>query len=149
MNKILNLINYSMKRNLKWETLLTVIISIMIISIAFVVIMKLVEYDNSISFEYNKSNYISILEQNSSNLIKNINTNSLNEGDIIYLYKTWSNVLAFTWINNQDYKYINYLWEHINTWSYNWVVYSRFYFLEKKSIEWQIIKCSIKELIKN
>ncbi|MDD5770054.1 MAG: hypothetical protein PHE25_03735 [Candidatus Gracilibacteria bacterium] len=138
-----------MKRNLKGETLLTVIISIMIISIAFVVIMKLVEYDNSISFEYNKSNYISILEQNSSNLIKNINTNSLNEGDIIYLYKTGSNVLAFTGINNQDYKYINYLGEHINTGSYNGVVYSRFYFLEKKSIEGQIIKCSIKELIKN
>lgn len=137
-----------MKISKSWETIVSVIILVVIISVVITSIIWIIEYDSNQSYQYDKINYVSVLEKNTNTLIKKINTSTLTENDIFYLYKTGSQIYTFTWTANQDYKYINYLWEYVNTWSYNWAIYARQCLLQKDAIEWQVIKCSIKELIK-
>lgn len=138
-----------MKKNIKWETILSVVIIIVIISLALISLMKISEYDDNLNFEYDKINYISILEKNTITMIKKIDTSKIKENELIYIKKDTNSFQALTWTINETYKYINYLWENVSTWSYNWVFYTRQCLLEKDAIEWQIIKCSVKELIKN
>lgn len=137
-----------MKKNISWETMISIIFAVIIILIIMFSIIKIVEYDNWLNYEYDKINYISILEKNTSNLIQKIDTSNLVEWDLFFLYKTWNEIQVFSWSENEDYKYINYLWEYTNTWSYNWVIYTRQCLVEKDSSEWQMIKCNIKEMIK-
>ncbi len=137
-----------MKINKKWETIVSIIIVVVIISVAIISLIKIVEYDDKLKFEYDKINYTSILEKNTISLAKWVDTSNFLENEEFYIYKTWSLVSAFTWVENGDYKYINYLWNYVNTWSYKWAIYTRQCLIEKDSTEWQMIKCSIKELIK-
>jgi len=134
--------------NKKGETIVSIIITIVIIGLIMISISKIIEYDNNLNYEYDKINHISILEKNANILAKKINILNFEEWDLFFIYQTWSEIKAYSWIQNMDYKYINYLWEYINTWSYNWAIYTRQCLVEKKSIEWQMIKCSVKELIK-
>lgn len=137
-----------MEKNLKWETIVSVIIVVVIISIIIISISKIIEYDNNLNYEYDKINYISMLEKNSNTLVNKVDTSNFLEKEIFYLFKSWSEIKAYSWTQNMDYKYINYLWEYVNSWSYNWAIYTRQCLVEKDSEEWQMIKCSIKELIR-
>lgn len=137
-----------MKINKKWETIVSIIIVVVIISVVIISLIKIIEYDEKLNFEYSKINYTSVLEKNTISLVKWIDTSSFLENEVFYIYKTWSTIEAFSWVENKDYKYINYLWEYVNTWSYRWAIYTRQCLIEKDSEEWQMVKCSIKELIK-
>lgn len=130
----------------RWETLLSVLFVVMILWVVMISMMKIIEYDKQMSFDYSKTNYISVIEQNTTNLVKSVDTSMFNENEIFYLFKTWSIYKAYSW--STEYKYINYLWENVNSWSYDWVVYSRECLIYDNTYEWQLIKCWIKELIK-
>lgn len=132
----------------KWETIISVVVIVAIISIVLVSLFKIIEYDNELNFQYDKTNYISVLEKNTNSLIKQIDTSLVKEKETFYLHKTESDIVALTGSENIDYKFINYLWEHINTGSYMWAIYSRFCLVEKDAPEWQMIKCSVKEMIR-
>lgn len=137
-----------MQYSQKWETILSIVIVVVIISIILLSLVKIVEYDNELNYQYDKTNYVSILEKNTNALIKQVDTSNLKEKEVFYLYKTGSQILALSWAANENLKYINYLWENVNSWVYIWAVYSRFCLIEKDALEWQMIKCSIKELIR-
>lgn len=137
-----------MKNSNKWETIMSIIIIVTIISIIIISMIKIIEYDNKLNYEIDKSNYIYLLERNSNIIAKKIKSSVFSENEIIYLYKSWSNILAFSWSENMNYKYINYLWEYVSNWNHNWAIYERQCLVEKDFDELKIIKCSIKELIK-
>ncbi len=136
-----------MKKNKLWETLVWVLIISVIIIIIMFSMSKIVEYDSNLDFEYNKINYLELLKSNTSKIISKIDLSNFLENEEIYLYKTWSLINTFSWSANSNYKYINYLWEHVDT-DYAWIVYARVCLISKVSDEWQMIKCSLKELIK-
>lgn len=137
-----------MKHNYKWETLVSLIITVIIISVIIIAMIRIITKDNELNFEYDKINYISLLENNTNKLIKKLDTSSFQENDIFYIYQSWSTIKAFSGTNSEDYKYINYLGEYIQTGSYQGIIYTRQCIIEKASIEWQMIKCWIKELIR-
>lgn len=136
-------------RSNRWETIASVIIVIAIIAIILIAFIKIIEYDNELNFQYDKINYLTLLENNTNKIVQKIDTSLLWEWNIFYLYKTGSEIKIFTWIENQEYKYINYLWEYVNSGSYKWPIYTRQCIIQKDTQEGQMIKCGIKELIKN
>lgn len=137
-----------MKRNKYWETLLWTLIIVAIIAIIMLSIWKLVQYDSWLNFEYNKKNYLDILSKNTNSISKKINLTNYQLNENIYLYKTWNTILALSWNLNSDFKYINYLWEYINSWSYNWVILERNCLIKKDFFDKNILNCEIKEITK-
>ena len=138
-----------MKNNKKAETLVSIIIWIIIISIVAFWTIKMTEFDKEKSLEYDKINEIFLLETNTNNLIKKVKTSDFKEKEIFYLYKTGSQILAFTWISNDYMKYINKNWDLVtNTWTYDWNIYTRLFIVDKDTATTQLIKWWIKELLK-
>lgn len=110
--------------------------------------VKIIEYDNTLTLEYEKLNYTSLLENNTSKMIQKLDTQEFKEWDVFFLYKTGNTIEAFSGIENEEYKYINYLGEYVHSGSYKWLVYVRQCIIQKDTQEWQMIKCWVKELIK-
>ena len=137
-----------MKKNKNWESLISIIIAVFIITIAFTALLKIAQYNKVIDYEYKKINYIDVLENNTFNIIKKINTNNIKEKQVFVIYQTWSQIITLTWSANSNYRYINHLWEYVGSWGYIWEIYSRFCIVDKDSELWQSIKCSIKEMTK-
>ncbi len=138
-----------MKKNISWESLVTIIISVSILGIIFVSLYKILEYNSNIDRNFQAFNYVNVLEQNTSNIISKIDTSFLSEWEIFYLYQTGANIEIKTWESNDMYRYINHKGEWIeNTLQSQSQIYSRFCFIERDTAEWQSIKCSVKELIK-
>lgn len=138
-----------MQKNIRWETIIWLVIIITLISIALLSLFKILEYDKKLDLDYKKINYISILETNTYNIIKKINTTNLKENDIFFLEKSWNEINLLTWSLNENYKYISNEWENVlDLKNFKWPIYSRFCIVEKDSESWQNIKCSIREMIK-
>lgn len=138
-----------MKNNNKAETLISILIWIVIIVIIAFWTMKMIEYDKQKSIDYNKTNEIFMLETNANNLIKKIDTSVFNKNEIFYLYKTGSQILAYSWTNNDYLKYINANWDLVtNTWIYKWNVYTRTFIIWSWTFLYPVINTTIKELIK-
>lgn len=135
-------------KNRKGETLVTIIITIVIISITFLTFSELINWDNKLNYELKKNINISVLESNTQKLVNKINTENLKEKELFYIYQNWENINVLTWSGNENYKYINNKWEKINISTYKNSIYSRSCIVEQDSDIWQNIKCSIKEMIK-
>lgn len=138
-----------MKNEKKAETLVSIIIWVVIISIISFWALKILEYDKNKTWEYDKINEIFILETNTSNLLKKVKTSDFKEKEVFYLYKTGSQILAYSWITNEYMKYINKEWDLItNTWTYDKNIYSRLFIIDKDTATTQLIKWWIKELVR-
>lgn len=136
-----------MVTNQKAENLISIMIIIVIISIAFLSLSRIIEYDNNINADINKSNIISILEKNAISIVTKIDTSWILENEVFYISQSWSEIKTMTW--NTNYQYINSLWENIDITTYIWIAYSRSCILDKGAPYWQNIKCTLKEIIKN
>ncbi len=138
-----------MKNNNRAETLISILIWIVIIVIISFWTIEMIDYDKQKSLDYDKINEIFLLETNSNNLIKKIDTKIFKEKEVFYLYKTGSQILAYSWANNDYMKYVNSNWDLVtNTWSYDWNIYTRIFMVDKDTATTQLIKWWIKELIK-
>lgn len=137
-----------MKKTKKAETLVSILIWVFILSLISIWAIKIMEYDKQKTIEYDKINKIFLLEANSNNLIKKIPTSQFWEKQVFYLYKTWSQILAYSWISNDYIKYIDEDWNTINTWTYKWYIYTRLFIIDKDTSTSQLVKWAIKELIR-
>lgn len=139
-----------MKKTNQAETLVSILIWISIISVISFSAVKMIQYDKEKSIDYNKINNIYILETNANNLLKRVNISNFNEKEIFYLYKTWSQILSYSWTNNEYLKYINENWDLVtNTWTYNWKIYTRTFSIDKKTSKNSIININIDEFKTN
>ena len=144
-----------MIKNTFWESLVWIIIWIFILSFIVMGITNLLINSKTIIDKYENKKIIAILKNNTENIIKKINTDSINETEIFYFNKneTTNNFEVFTWTINAGYKYINQNWENISDIAnYQWNIFSRILWVERDDNSvWathQIIKVSIKKLIK-
>ena len=116
-----------MKKINKWSTLVSTIISVVIMSICFLTIYKLLDFDNQNSYDFYRLNYINILSYNSDKIMdSSIKTTIFSTWDLVYIKNDWTNITIFTWSVNENYKYINYLWQNIDIQNYKWVYFSRY-----------------------
>lgn len=139
----------------KWEAIISVIIWIFLISIIILWVINVLSNNYYIETDFVRNNKIFFLRNNTSNILRWMDTSSIAEGEIFYILKDKdsSQFIAFTWSIWEKYKYINEFWDNIeNTWSYLDPLYSRVIYNQKNDstnlIKNQIMKVWIKELIR-
>lgn len=114
-----------MKINNKWESITGVIISVVIISIIFLSLWQILEYNAKIDNNFLKQNYVEILENNTNKIISKLDLTPLNIWDKIYIYQDENNNIEFkNWAWFIDFWYINELWKKVDKNS-NWLVFFR------------------------
>ncbi len=142
--------------NKKWDNLISVLIWTFIIAIIILGIINILSSNYVIEDDYSRSNKILLLQYNTTNIVRALDTSFLNEWDIFYIYKDVENknFLIKTWIWNEQYKYINEFWDNIsNTWTYASTMFARMLYVQKNDTTdlWpknQILKVWIRELIR-
>lgn len=114
-----------MKINNKWESITGVIISVVIISIIFLSLWQILEYNAKIDNNFLKQNYVEILENNTNKIISKLDLTPLNIWDKIYIYQDENNNIEFkNWAWFIDFWYINEHWKKVDKNS-NWLVFFR------------------------
>ena len=145
-----------MRKNIIWESLVWIIIGVSILSICILWILNLLIYSGYLTTTFNNSARLNMLRDNTTNIISKLDTTSLRENEIFYLYKNagTSNFYIYSGSVNSQYKYIDELWNKIDDLNaYTLAIYARLLWLQREdtSILWsknQIIKASIRKLIK-
>ena len=98
--------------------------------------MSLLTKNYEIEDNYNRNNTIFLLKNNASNITNKLNTNSVPEGNVFFIYKN-KDVHEFQILygtGNDMFKYINKDGELVyNTGSYtDGTIYTRIFYAEKK-----------------
>jgi hypothetical protein len=142
-----------MIKNTSWESLVWVIIWAAILSFIIFWILNLLINSKDTIHLYENKNIISLLRNNTENVIKKIDTSNVKEGELFYLYKDTflKEYVIFTWTTNSSYKYIDAYWNKVDDLSnFNWNIYSRVLYIQKDyNTVWKthkIIKTTINKL---
>jgi len=143
------------KLNNKWETLVSLIIWIFIISLVITWIVSIIGSNYSLEDSFIKNNKVFFLKNNTVNIIKSIDTKSITEWEKIYIYKDKLNKKfeILTWTENDKYSLVDEYWNNIlDTQNYDGNLYSRIVYIQNADTSvWtqnQIIKISVKEITK-
>jgi len=143
-----------MIKNTFWESLVWIIIWIFILSFIILWVTNLLINSKNIITNYENRKTISLLKNNSENIIKEIDVSSVNESENFYIYKnnTTKEFEILKWTVNEKYKYIDKYWNYIDDLeNFDWDVYSRILLLERiDNLVWenhQIIKIDIDKVI--
>ncbi|MBP8016683.1 hypothetical protein KAZ01_01625 [Candidatus Gracilibacteria bacterium] len=142
--------------NKKGDNLISVLIGTFIIAIIILGIINILSSNYVIEDDYSRSNKILLLQYNTTNIVRALDTSFLNEGDIFYIYKDVENknFLIKTGIGNEQYKYINEFGDNIsNTGTYASTMFARMLYVQKNDTtdlgpKNQILKVGIRELIR-
>ncbi len=145
-----------MRKTKKWESLIWIVIGIAILSFTILWIINIISYSINLIDTFEENTRISILRDNLSHIVNQLDTSNLAENEKFYIYKDSTNYefKIFTWSTNEQYKYIDENGNKVNDIiSFSWTSYSRELWLtrEYKSIiglEEPIIHNSIKKFIK-
>lgn len=144
-----------MIKNTFWESLIWIVIWVFILSFILLWVTNLLINSKEVLQTYDDKKIISILKNNTENVIKKIDTSTIKETEIFYLNRN-NNVKeyeVYTWALNVKYKYIDQYWNNVEDLeNFEWNIYARTLWLERDDNSiWnnhQIIKASIKKLIK-
>lgn len=112
----------------KAESLAAVIIAVFILSIALMWIINVVSFSKETSLGYESEIYKHILRSNSDNLVKKLDSSGLWKSENFYIYKDVASkeFRILTWSLNNEYKYIDLLWNKITNSDDNiWKIYKR------------------------
>ncbi len=124
-----------MIKNNLWESLIWIIIWIFILSFIILWIANLLINSNNIVDTYDDKKIINILNNNTNFIINKLDLSNINENENFYLFKDKVNnkFLIFTWSSNIWYKYIDEYWNNIDDINlYNWEIFTRTIYIEKK-----------------
>lgn len=111
-----------MKKNIFWESFVSIILSITIISIIFIGLYQIIDYNNKIDYDFKKSNYINILQTNTEKIINKIDLSIYNEWSKIYILQDKDNKIEMK--TDQKFWYINEFWINVDINS-KWLVFFR------------------------
>lgn len=136
------------KNNKKAESLAWIIIWVFILAIISLGIGSLIMQSRDLIKKYETKNNINLLSSNSSNIINKLDLSSVPDNEVFYLYKNKSskNYEIKIWEVNSDYKYVNKLWEKIDT-NYPWEVFMRYFYVKKFNQDW-VEKTAVRWIIK-
>lgn len=102
-----------MKKSKKADSLIGIVIWIFILSFALIWIISILNYNKDTELSYSDFLYKYVLEWNSQNIITKLDTDSIDQDETFYIYKNNStkNFEILTWASNEQYKYIDWLWD--------------------------------------
>jgi len=119
-------------------------------------IVNILIFSTDVTARYNETNRVQVLKQNLTNIVKKIDTSTLQENEIFYLHKNpaaiwWAKYEIYTWALNSNYQYIDELWDHVSdTDTFEWDIYSQILWIANEDISFleqnQVIRASIKRL---
>jgi len=145
-----------MIKKTSWESFVWIIVWVFILSIVILWVANIIIYSNNIIDSYSDYSKVTVLRENLTNIVKNIDTSEIRENEIFYVHKnnTSKEFEVFTGSVNSGYKYINEFWDTVpNIALYEWDIYSRILWLSREdttlSNQDQIVKVSIRKLIKD
>lgn len=151
-----NLPFFKMIKKTSWESFVWIIVWVFILSIVILWVANIIIYSNNIIDSYSDYSKVTVLRENLTNIVKNIDTSEIRENEIFYVHKnnTSKEFEVFTGSVNSGYKYINEFWDTVpNIALYEWDIYSRILWLSREdttlSNQDQIVKVSIRKLIKD
>ncbi len=137
------------------ESFIGIMIGVFLISIVILGISNLLNYSGEIIRDYEDNTKITILKNNTKNIISTIDTSNILENEIFYIHDNSGSgsFVAYTGSANAGYKYINeygqYLADPVN---YDGAVYARQLWIEREDTSvWeqnQVIRASIRRLVK-
>lgn len=101
-----------MIKNKYWETFVGIMIWLVILSFVVLSIVSIVWFNYDTSDRYKTMSEEAIIEINSDNIIKKLDIDNLDPWDEFYIYKDITNkeFKIMTWSTNEEYMYINSLW---------------------------------------
>jgi len=143
-----------MKKVIKAESFVGIIIGVFILSFILLGIWNLMFHSRDVIVSYQRVQKTDVLKANIANIVKAINTDNIMENEVFYIYKNegTNNFEAFTGTLNAGYKYIDEYGTNVNVNSYEWDIYARTLWKERddRSLESenQIIRVSIRKLVK-
>lgn len=139
----------------KWETLVSLMVWIFIISLVISGIVSIIGSNYSLEDGFIKNNKVFFLKNNTVNIIKSLDTKWITEWEKIYIYKDDANkkFTIFTWTINEKYSLVDEYWNNIlDTTKYDWNQYLRSVYIQNADTSvWtqnQIIKITVKEITK-
>lgn len=103
-----------MNSNKKWETIVSIIVLVIIISISFLWLYKIIQSDNKFSSEFKRKNYLELLKNNTNSIVEKLDLSKLQNKEPFFIYKNVDKIQIMTWIINSKYQYIDYLWNFTN-----------------------------------
>lgn len=137
------------------ESFVGIIIGVFILSFVILGIANLIIYSSNLIESYTDTARVNILKESLWNIVKKLDTSTIQEGEVFYLYKnnTTSTYQIFTGSVNQWAKYVDENGESIaNIVTYSGSIYGRFLWTEREDTtlteQDQIIRASIRKLIK-
>ena len=151
-----------MIKNKKAETLISIVVGMLILSFIILTLTTIIMDSKTQLKVFDNSRLLTILRNNTSNIVSKLNTDNIWERDFFYIYKdnsakkfvifTWSSDPADPTYNNYKYKFIDEYWELIDLNNFEWKAYKRLLWIEREdtSIKWeknQIIKAIVKRLV--
>lgn len=116
------------------ETLVSILVGVVILAIAMGGVTMILVQNRTIEEDYDKNNSVSILQSNAENIVRKVDTSSLAENDIFYLYKEPLTQIfqVLTGSTNERYKYINRNGDLVtDTGSYAGTIYVRMFSVER------------------
>jgi len=136
-----------------------IIVWVFILAFVMLWIVNILIFSTDVTARYNETNRIQVLKQNLINVVKDIDTSSLQENEIFYIHKNrsstpWeSKFEIYTGSGFSNYQYIDELGDSIvdiNT--HQWDIYSQILWVANEDITFldqnQVIKASIKKLVR-
>lgn len=110
------------------------IVGVLIIALIIGSIARIISVHYATEDAYTRDETLTFLQSNSTNIVRKVNTKSLAENDIFYIYKDTTNkrFLVMTGATADQYKYIDSRSEWVsNTGSFESTVYTQIFLVDK------------------
>lgn len=143
-----------MYKNKHAESFVWIMIGVFLLSIVILGMSNLLNYSGGIIQDYEDNTKITILRNNTNNIVSQIDTSSIAENEIFYIKnnQVTNTYIALTWSLNEPNRYINEFNQNIDPNTEEGPIYSRQLLLEREDVStWeqnQVIRVSIRRLIK-
>ena len=136
--------------NKKAESLVWIVIGIFILSIVILWISNILWNSKDLVAKFSQRNNLDLLTANAYNIVWKLNTSSLIDQDVFYIYKNKAThkFEIKIWEQNNEYKYIDKAFNKIdNPWNFKWSLFSHIFYVKILHINWEERK-AVKALIK-
>lgn len=116
-----------MKNNKRADTIAWIIIAVFILSFAMLGIVNVLDYNQSVSDNYEKETDLYILKSNSDNILKRLNIDGIQENEKFYVFKdkTTNEYKVMTWSTNEKYKYVDKDGNNVDPTNAVWKTFTR------------------------
>jgi hypothetical protein len=119
----------------KAESLVWIVIAVSILSFVMLWILHTLSYSNDISDIYKEKSDLIFVEENAKNIAKKLDLSLIWDDEEFYIYKN-ENEKKYLATKDENYKFIDGLWNYVDPNTFNWDIYTRI--LEKSKSSWTL-----------